>query len=92
MNNALTLFISELVLRLFSQKPKFFVIIQWVSILTGAVSALISYLGTTTLALPSWVATVGNVNVMIASIVAIIVSQLTNKDPQVAEKIGALRD
>jgi uncharacterized membrane protein YvlD (DUF360 family) len=91
MNNALTLFISELVLRLFSQKPKFFVIIQWVSILTGAVSALISYLGTTTLTLPSWVATVGNINVMIASIVAIIVSQLTNKDPQVAEKIEALK-
>jgi uncharacterized membrane protein YvlD (DUF360 family) len=91
MNNVLTLFISELILRLFSQKPKFFVIIQWISILTGAVSALISYLGTTSLALPSWVATVGNINVMIASIIALIVAQLTNKDPQVAEKIEALK-
>jgi hypothetical protein len=92
MNNALTLFISEFILRLFSSKPKFFVIIQWISILTGGISAIISYLQTTSLSLPSWIPTVGNANVMVASVVALILAQLTNKDAEVASKIEALHN
>jgi len=90
--NPLSLFISELVLRTFSTKPKFFVTIQWLSIVTGGVSAIISYLQTTSVQLPEWVGTVGNANVMVASVVALILSQLTNKDPEVASKIDALHE
>lgn len=90
MNNALTLFISELILRSFSKKPKFFVTIQWLSIVTGAISAVISYLGTTALHLPEWVGTVGNANVMVGSVVALLVAQFTNKDPQVSSKIDEM--
>jgi hypothetical protein len=90
--NTLSLFISELVLRTFSSKPKFFVTIQWLSIVTGGVSAIISYLQTTSVQLPEWVATVGNANVMVGSVVALILAQLTNKDPEVATKIDALHE
>jgi hypothetical protein len=88
--NALSLFISELILRTFSSKPKFFVTIQWISIVTGGVSAVLSYLETTSLQLPEWVSTLSNANVMVASVVALIIAQFTNKDPQVTEKIDGL--
>jgi hypothetical protein len=90
MNNALTKFVAELALRFFSKKPKFFVIIQVLSVVTGAVAALISYLESSSVELPVWVASVGNVNVIIASIVALIVAQFTNSDPEVTEKIQSL--
>lgn len=92
MNNALKTFIAELVLRFFSKKPKFFTIIQILSIVTGGVSALISYLESTSVALPVWVASVGNINVIVGSIVAIVIAQFTNADPVVAEKIESLEN
>lgn len=88
--NALSLFISELILRTFSSKPKFFVTIQWISIITGGVSAILSYLQTTSVQLPEWVATIANANVMVGSVVALIIAQFTNKDKEVAEKIENL--
>ena len=90
MNNVLVNFIAEFVLRLFSSKPKFFVIIQWVSIVTGGLATLLSYAQTVTAQLPSWVTHFSNANVIVASAVALILSQLTNKDPKVSEKIEAL--
>lgn len=90
--NGLTSFLSELALRLFSEKPKFFVTIQWLSFLTGGVSVLISYLKTTSLVLPVWIESVANVNVFVASVVALIIAQFTNSDPIVAEKINNLRN
>jgi hypothetical protein len=88
--NALTAFIAEFVLRTFSTKPKFFVTIQVISLVTGGLAALITYLQGTSVELPAWVATIGNANVMIGSVVALVLAQLTNKDPEVAEKIDAL--
>lgn len=90
MNNALTKFFAELALRFFSKKPKFFVIIQVLSVVTGVVSAVISYLQDTAVQLPVWVASVGNVNVIIASIVALIIAQFTNSDPEVTQQIENL--
>jgi len=82
MKNPLVDFVAEFVLRLFSSKPRFFVIIQWISVLVGGISVGISYWESLGKELPSWVHTVGNVNVMVGSIVAIIVAQLTKKDPE----------
>ena len=90
MNNPLVNFIAEFVLRLFSEKPKFFIVIQWISILTGGVAAVLSYLISTGSVLPSWIAGFSNVNVIVGSVVALILSQLTNKDKIVADKIEAL--
>ncbi len=88
--NALTSFIAEFVLRTFSTKPKFFVTIQVISLVTGGLAALITYLQGTSVELPAWVATIGNANVMVGSVVALVLAQLTNKDPEVSEKIDAL--
>ncbi len=78
MNNAFFRFLAEFVTRLFSSKPKFFAIIQWIAFVTGGISSAILYLESVT-TLPSWVASLGNANVIIASVVAIILSQLPTK-------------
>ncbi len=79
MDNAFFRFLAEFVTRLFSSKPKFFAIIQWIAFITGGVSSAILYLQSVT-TLPSWVAALGNVNVIIASVIAIVLSQLPTKN------------
>ncbi len=79
MDNAFFRFLAEFVTRLFSSKPKFFAIIQWIAFITGGVSSAILYLQSIT-TLPSWVAALGNVNVIIASVIAIVLSQLPTKN------------
>jgi hypothetical protein len=81
MKNPLVDFIAEFVVRLFADTPKFFKIIQWISIVVGGISAGISYWQSLGKVLPEWLATVSNVNVLIGSIVAIVIAQLTKKDP-----------
>jgi len=78
MNNAFFRFLAEFVTRLFSSKPKFFAVIQWIAFMTGGISSAILYLESV-ITLPTWVAALGNVNVIIASVVAIILSQLPTK-------------
>ncbi len=79
MDNAFFRFLAEFVTRLFSSKPKFFAITQWIAFITGGVSSAILYLQSVT-TLPSWVAALGNVNVIIASVIAIVLSQLPTKN------------
>lgn len=74
--NAFFQFLAELVTRLFSTKPKFFQVIQWISFLTGGVSSAILYLKETGTELPAWIGAVGNVNVIVASVVALVIAQL----------------
>jgi hypothetical protein len=80
-NNVLFQFLAELVSRLFSGKPKFFVIIQWVSVVVGAVSVLVNYLTSSGVVLPDWTQTVSDMSVTVGSVVAIIMAQLPKKDP-----------
>ena len=80
-NNALFQFIAEFITRLFSGKPKFFAIVQWISFVVGGLSAIILYLKSTSVAPPAWVTSVGNVTVIVSSIVAMIIAQLPKKDP-----------
>jgi len=80
-NNVLFQFLAEFVARLFSGKPKFFAIIQWVSIVVGAVSVLVNYLTSSGVVLPDWTQTVSDMSVTVGSVVAIIMAQLPKKDP-----------
>jgi hypothetical protein len=79
--NAFFQFLADFATRLFSAKPKFFVTLQWVAFIVGGISAGIMYFGTVT-TLPSWVNSLGSVNVVIGSVVALILAQLPNKDGQ----------
>jgi hypothetical protein len=80
MKNPLVDFLAEFVVRLFADTPKFFKIVQWISIVVGGISAGITYWQSLGKVLPEWLVTVGNVNVIIGSVVAIVISQLTKKD------------
>ena len=71
MDNAFFRFLAEFVTRLFSSKPKFFAIIQWIAFITGGVSSAILYLQSIT-TLPSWVAAPGNVTVIIVSFIVMV--------------------
>jgi hypothetical protein len=79
MNNTFFKFLADFVSRLFSGKPKFFQTVQWIAFIVGGISSGIMYLETTT-TLPSWVASIGSVNVVVGSVVALILAQLPNKD------------
>jgi hypothetical protein len=78
-DNPLVKFLAELITRLFSGKPKFFAVIQWVSLIVGGLSGVIMYLQTTATKMPAWLSSVGNVVVLISSVVALIIAQLPNK-------------
>lgn len=82
MNNALFQFIAEFSVRMFSKKPKFFAIIQWISVTIGSVGALLAYLHSANIPLPEWTAKISEVNIIVGSIVAMIMSQLPNSDPK----------
>ena len=72
MKNPLVQFASEFALRLFSEKPQFFTILQWVSAAVGALSGMVAYLESVGQHVPQWLHTIGNANVTIAAITAVI--------------------
>lgn len=82
MNNALAQFIAEFSVRLFSKKPKFFVIIQWIATVIGCIGAVLAYLHGTSIVLPDWTSKISEVNVIVGSVVAMIMAQLPNADPK----------
>jgi hypothetical protein len=79
MNNAFFQFLAELATRLFSGKPKFFAIVQWISLIVGGISATVTYLKSNGTVIPGWLDTVSGVNVVIGAIVAMIIAQLPKK-------------
>jgi hypothetical protein len=86
MKNPMIDFIAELAIRLFSSKPKFFAVIQWISTILGTAAAALMYLHTEGVALPEWTSKISEVNVIVGSVVALIVAQLPNKNPEEATK------
>lgn len=82
MNNALMQFIADFSVRLFSKKPKFFVIIQWIAAVIGSAAAVLVYLHDSNIVLPEWTNKISEVNVIVGSVVAMIVAQLPNEDPK----------
>jgi hypothetical protein len=79
MNNPIFNFLAEFITRLFSEKPKFFQTLQMIAFAAGGLSTTIIYLQSTYGTLPSWVSLIGNINVVVASVVALIMAQLPNK-------------
>ena len=78
MNNAFIQFLADLFARLFSEKPKFCAALQWVAFIVGGISSGIMYLESLC-TLPTWISSLGSVNVLVGSVVALILSQLPQK-------------
>jgi hypothetical protein len=78
MNNPLFGFLAELMSRLFHKNPKFFKVLQVISLVVGAAAALAMYLQSQGVALPKLFELVGNINVFVSSVVALIMAQLPN--------------
>ncbi len=72
-------FLAELVTRLFSKNPKFFSTLQLISLVVGGLSGLVYYLQSLGVNMPEFFKILGNINVMVGSVVAIIVAQLPNQ-------------
>ncbi len=82
MKNPMIDFVAELAVRLFSSKPKFFAIVQWISTILGSAAAVLMYLHTEGVALPVWTSKISEVSVIVGSIVALVMAQLPNKNPE----------
>ncbi len=78
MQNPFFKFLAELATRLFSKNPKFFDIVQMIALVGGGVSGLVQYLQSTGVELPKLFEVVGNINVVVSSVVALILAQLPN--------------
>lgn len=78
MQNPFFKFLAELVTRLFSKNPKFFDKVQLVSLVAGGLSGLVFYLQSVGVELPKLFSALGNLNVLVTSVVSIILSQLPN--------------
>jgi hypothetical protein len=78
MQNPFFKFLAELATRLFSKNPKFFDIVQMIALVVGGVSGLVQYLQSTGVELPKLFEVVGNINVVVSSVVALILAQLPN--------------
>ena len=78
MNNPLFGFLAEFVSRLFHKNPKFFKVVQVISLVVGGAAAVVMYLQSNGVVLPKLFEIVGHVNVVVSSIVATILAQLPN--------------
>ncbi len=78
MQNPFFKFLAELATRLFSKNPKFFDYVQMIALVVGGLSGLVQYLQSTGVELPKLFDIVGNVNVVVSSVVAMILAQLPN--------------
>lgn len=70
-------FLAELLLRLFGKTPKFFQILQIISVVVAAITGLPEFLNEIGLDLPEAFDVVANKIVSIAAIVAAFIAQLT---------------
>lgn len=78
MQNPFFKFLAELSTRLFSKNPKFFDIVQMIALVAGGLSGLVFYLQSIGVDMPGLFKVLGNVNVLVTSVVSIILAQLPN--------------
>lgn len=78
MQNPFFKFLAELVTRLFSKNPKFFDVVQVVSLIAGGLSGLVYYLQSVGVDMPGLFKVIGNVHVLVSSVITIILAQLPN--------------
>lgn len=70
----------QLLQRVFADNPKFFKVIQWVSITIAAISFLFDFLTETGVQIPNWLVWLNTTAIKVGAITAIIMAQLPNKD------------
>lgn len=73
-------FLNELIIRLFSDKPWFFKVVQVISVITALVTGLPQFLADSGISLPETWQSLSSQVVSIAAMVAAFVSQLTVTD------------
>jgi hypothetical protein len=78
MDNAFVKFWAEFFTRIFSKKPRFFEIVQWVGVSITGLSLTIGFLSTKDIVMPDWVSVVGDTTFVIGGVVAMIIAQLPN--------------
>lgn len=78
MQNPFFKFLAELATRLFSKNPKFFDTVQVIALVAGGLSGLTFYLQSVGVDMPGLFKALGNVNVLVTSVVSIILAQLPN--------------
>ena len=74
-------FFVELIARLLSSKPKFFVYLQWAALILGAISGFVMILSNNGVVIPSWLQWLNTQVTVISAIVAAVIAQLPKKDP-----------
>ncbi len=83
-------FLNELIIRLFSDKPWFFKVLQLLSVATAVVTGLPQFLVDSGIALPAAWEAISSQVVSVAAMVAAFVSQLTVTDK--TKKDNGLKD
>jgi hypothetical protein len=73
-------FLKELIQRFFAKSPKFFKIIQVVSMVAFVVTGLPDLIAETGIVLPDYIVAIQNKVIAVASIVSFIISKLTVVD------------
>jgi hypothetical protein len=73
-------FLKELIQRFFAKSPKFFKIIQVLSMLAFVVTGLPDLIAETGIVLPDYIVSIQNKVIAVASIVSFIISKLTVVD------------
>lgn len=81
-NNFLTNFLVELAKRLTTRAPRFFRVIQAAAVILGATSAAVLWLTEQGYNLPIWLQKIGDMKIIINSVLAIVLAQLPNADPK----------
>jgi protein-S-isoprenylcysteine O-methyltransferase Ste14 len=74
------LFFVQMVQRFLRKNPKFFQIIQYISVGVMALSFLIDFLQSSNINLPAWVSWLGDFSIKIGAITALLMGQLPNQD------------
>jgi len=70
----------QLLQRVVTNNPKFFKVIQWVSIAIAAISFLFDFLTEIGVQIPNWLVWLNTTAVKVGALTAIIMAQLPNKD------------
>lgn len=78
-NNQFLNFLIELVSRIRTKKPKFFVVLQWITVVLGAVTGIPDFLAYFNIVLPPALIVLENKWIAVASIGFLIASQLTTQ-------------
>lgn len=81
MNNIVVDFFAELLTRLFSKSPKFFIVIQWISGVIGFITGIPLLLNYFEIKLPDNLNILESKTMLICALISLIISKLPKVDP-----------